>query len=88
MMFSKNIGTTPTEIVPQNFNRENLALMNVGSESVYISDNIEPTVANSFPLAIGMSITMILADDKTMIYRQYFGISATGNGVIKVMVDG
>jgi hypothetical protein len=88
MMFSKNIGTSPTEIIPKNPNRESLSLMNVGTESVYISDNEEPTIANSFPMAIGMSITMILADDRTMIYRQYLGICATGNGIIKVMVDG
>lgn len=88
MMFSKTIGTSPTEIVPQNFNRENLTLMNVGTESVYISDNIEPTIANSFPCSVGMSITMVLPDDKTLIYRQYFGICATGAGIIKVIIDG
>lgn len=88
MMFSKNIGTSPTEIVPQNPNRENLTMMNVGTETVYISDNTEPTVANSFPCAVGMAINMILLDDKTMIYRQYWGIGVTGTGIIKVMVDG
>lgn len=87
MMFSKTIGTTPTEIVPQNFNRQNLTLMNVGTETAYISDNEETTIADSFPLAVGMSIAMVLPDDKTMIYRQYFGISATGAAIIKVMQD-
>lgn len=88
MMFSKDIEDEPTEIVPQNFNRENLTMMSVGTETVYISDNQEPTISDSFPLAVGMSITMILPDDKTLIYRQYFGICSTGGGLIKVIIDG